>query len=134
MGRLLWLAAALGAAGCGSATGPAQPDAEKDTLESVAITGMNKVTWTLSTQLKAVATFSSGRTLDVSTGTTWTSDTASVATVDGGTVTGVDGGMTTIHATYEGHEGTLPLTVAMPLLAVSNYGNNGINFFPANAT
>src|SRR3569623_482505 len=134
MGRLLWLAAALGAAGCGSIPN-SQPDAApKDTIDSITITGKAKLSWTLSTKLTATANFHSGKTLDVSTATTWSSDASSIATIaPDGTVTAVAKGAATIHAMYEGQDGTLPFTVTMPTLAVSSYAGQRIDFFPADA-
>jgi hypothetical protein len=135
MGRLLWLAAALGAAGCGSASAPATVDAFADKLESVTITGKASVPWPLSTQLKATAAFTSGRMLDISNVVTWSSATTAAATVDGdGLVSTVDAGSTMIQAAYEGQSGTFPLTVTMPTIAVASFGSKGIDFFPANAT
>lgn len=125
----------MGAAGCGSASGPEIPDATKVTLESIAIGGKAKLSWSLTTKLTAMATFSDGRTLDVSTGTTWTSDMSSVAKISpDGVVEGLAAGSTTIHGSYNGQEGTLSLQVTMPILAVSSYGASRIDFFPANAT
>jgi len=135
MGRLLWLAAALGAAGCGSASAPPTVDAFADKLTSVTVAGKGTISWPLTAKLTATAAFTSGRMLDISNVATWSSDTAAAATVDNdGVVTSADAGSTTIHATYEGVEGTLPVTVTMPLLAVSAFNSHGIDFFPANAT
>lgn len=133
MGRLVW-AAAL-AAGCGSASGPAAPDAEVRTLDSIQITGKAKLSWTLTTKLTATATFSDGKTLDITPNVTWSSSDPTIATVAAdGTVTAVAEGDSTIKAAYEGQDGSLAFHTSMPTLLVSSYGAQRIDAFPANAT
>jgi len=109
-------------------------DAFSDKLTSVTVAGKGSLSWPLTERLTATAAFSSGRMLDISNVATWSSDTTAAATVDNdGLVTTADAGSTMIHAMYEGMEGTLPLTVTMPQIAVGAFNSAGIDFFPANA-
>ena len=129
------MAVVLAVVGCGDASGPIVPDALKDSLASVTVTGAGSLVWTKTAKLTATANFTSGKTLDVTTGTTWSSDSPTVATIDTtGLLTALDAGSAMVHASYEGMQGTGTVTVTMPVLAVSSFSNGGIDFFPANAT
>ena len=111
------------------------------TLTSVAVTvasgGGASVSQGATLQLKATATYSDSSTTDVSNSATWTSDSAN-ATVDStGKVTGVlaGGPAVNITAEFNGHSGSLPVTVTSAAVTlqnitfsnVDNYGDWGIS-------
>ncbi|MEO8842259.1 MAG: Ig-like domain-containing protein [Kofleriaceae bacterium] len=129
------MAVVLAVVGCGDASGPSVPDALKDSIETITVTGASSLVWTKTAKLTATANFVSGKTLDVTTGTTWSSASPTVASIDStGLLTAIDAGSAMVHATYNGVDGAATVTVTMPELAVSSFNNGGIDFFPANAT
>jgi hypothetical protein len=103
---LLFVAlAALSAAACGSSPTTAT------TLTSIAVTGPVPTVGTTS-QYKAVAGYSDGTSVDITSTATWSTSNAAVAVVSpSGLVTALTSGVTTITAAYAGSSGIASITV-----------------------
>jgi len=134
--QLLWLVLA---AACGSATGPAQPDAAAHaSLTSLAVTPSTlsaKRGLDAPTQLKATATLSDGRTVDVTNDATWMSSNATAVGVSpAGLVTPLAAGMATVTATYGGMNGTAMVTAQSPKLYATDVSPSAISTFDAYAS
>jgi hypothetical protein len=96
-------------------------------LESVAVTaGQNSLALGFSTQLTAIGTYSDASTQDLSASVTWSSSIPGVATVaSAGLLSTLSVGGSTITATFQGVEGTLPISVtSATLLSISISPNN----------
>jgi hypothetical protein len=134
--HLLWLVVA---AACGSATGPAQPDAAAHaSLTSLAVTPSTvsaKRGLDAPTQLVATATLSDGRTVDVTNDATWMSSNATAVGVSpAGLVTPLGAGMATVTATYGGMDGTAMVTAKAPKLYATDISPTAISTFDAYAS
>ena len=99
---VLALSSAAGLASCSSSV----------PVDSVTLSGDERIPVGFTTQLIAIASVSRGRLLhDVSTSATWESSDTSVASVAGGLVKAVSPGVVTIRATRAGASGTLEVAV-----------------------
>jgi len=91
------------------------PDAPTPTIAGVVVTGTQAFTTKNQTnQLTATANFSNSNTQNVTNQAQWSSGNPSVASVSStGVVTSVAAGTSTITASYQGQNGSLPVTVTL---------------------
>jgi len=101
----------------GSVSGTASLIVESSSLSSIQVTSQSPtVPKTMRVQFKAIGTFASGDTQDLTSAVTWTSSSSSIATISNasgsiGVATGVQPGNVTISAVFNGQVGTASLTV-----------------------
>lgn len=92
-------------------------------VDSVALSGEQRIPSGVSTQLSAIASTAHGRIVhDVTTSATWTSSDPSVASVSAGLVQALRPGVVTIRATRGGGSGTLDVTVTGATLTSIDIG------------
>src|SRR5215468_1731042 len=122
--KLILLAMVTGVVACGSVSSKTTDANAPITATSVTVTpAAMTVSWPRTQQLMAMATFSDGTMKDVTATASWTSSTEQVATVAAGLVTSVDAGTTSITATVDTQHDNAALTVTVPTMAVSSFGN-----------
>lgn len=105
------------------------------TVTGLTVSGKTAIVTGESAQWTAIAHFSDGTSLNVTSAASWTSSTPSVASVVAGVVTGVSAGSSLISASFGGQSGsnTVNVTQAAPQL-IGIEVDLGVNVLTANAS